>query len=74
MFQDIWVWNGRPDWDAIFSGVKANEREQRAANVGAAVGVMYCGNKIIGNDLISKCEQYTSLAENVSFNLHKENF
>jgi hypothetical protein len=40
-FQDIWIWGGRPDWDAIFGYVK----DQRQHN---DIGVCFCGAPVIG--------------------------
>jgi len=86
--QDLWVWNGRPNWDTMFQHVK-NKRDKRFRDI----GVCYCGAPIIGKDLKAKCETYSqqksvhrhsSLADmdaggggaegDVRFILHKENF
>lgn len=65
--QDIWIWNGRPHWDEIFQEMK----EQRQHS---DIGVCFCGAPVIGKDLKSMCEKYTSVPDNVVFSLHKENF
>lgn len=66
-FQDIWIWNGRPDWDAIFGEMKAQRQH-------ADIGVCFCGTPIIGADLKSMCEKYSNVEEDCLFSLHKENF
>jgi hypothetical protein len=65
--QDIWVWNGRPNWDEVFAEVK----EQRQH---ADIGVCFCGAPVIGADLKQMCNKYTNIEENCTFSLHKENF
>lgn len=40
-FQDVWIWSGRPDWDAIFAYVK-DQRQH------SDIGVCFCGAPIIG--------------------------
>ena len=66
-FQDIWIWNGRPDWDSIFAEMK-NQRQH------ADIGVCFCGTPVIGADLKSMCEKYSNVDEDCLFSLHKENF
>ncbi|CAM9209942.1 unnamed protein product, partial [Ectocarpus fasciculatus] len=66
-FQDIWIWNGRPDWDSIFTEMK-NQRQH------ADIGVCFCGTPVIGADLKSMCEKYSNVDEDCLFSLHKENF
>ncbi len=65
--QDVWVWNGRPNWDEIFAHMK----EQRQHS---DIGVCFCGAPVIGADLRSMCEKYSSAEEDCLFSLHKENF
>ncbi len=65
--QDIWVWNGRPKWDDIFQSMK-DQRQH------SDVGVCFCGAPAIGSDLQKSCEKYSSMAEDILFTLHKENF
>jgi len=64
---DVFVWNGRPQWDAIFE----HNREQRQHE---SVGVCFCGAPVIGRDLQRCCQKYSSVEEDILFNLHKENF
>ncbi|GBG31984.1 NADPH oxidase 5 [Hondaea fermentalgiana] len=68
-YQNIWIWNGRPNWDEIFAYVKQN----RQRNVDR-IGVCFCGTPIIGKDLKQFCHKYSSLQDNCRFELHKENF
>ncbi|KAK7242750.1 hypothetical protein SO694_00015045 [Aureococcus anophagefferens] len=49
-FQDTWVWNGRPQWDAIFEGVRAGRRHKD-------IGVCFCGTPVIGADLDRMCKK-----------------
>ncbi len=63
--QDVWVWNGRPEWDAVF-------RELHAMAVDKDIGVFFCGAAVIGADLQAMCQKYTK--NDVTFSLHKENF
>jgi hypothetical protein len=65
--QDIWVWNGRPDWDQIFADIK-DQRQH------SDIGVCFCGAPVIGNDLKKMCERYSSSRDDCLFTLHKENF
>jgi NADPH oxidase len=69
--QDIFVWDGRPQWDQIFS----HQKEQRRYR---DIAVCFCGTPIVGADLSKMCKKYSSLdrtGENeVLFHLHKENF
>lgn len=66
-FQDIWIWNGRPNWDEIF----ADMREKRDHS---DIGVCFCGAPVIGADLKTMCEKYSSADDDILFSLHKENF
>lgn len=68
-YQDLYVWDGRPDWDLLFQQVKAEKVGQERD-----IGVMFCGAPIIGKDLKEMCEKHSSTADNVLFCLHKENF
>ena len=67
--QHVWVWNGRPDWNAIFARVAANRRGDVKR-----VGVCFCGASVIGKDLKKHCRKYSSLERDLIFKLHKENF
>lgn len=64
---EIWVWNGRPDWDAIFAEV-ARRRMHKD------IGVCFCGAYVIGKDLAAMCVKHSDVASDVHFHLHKENF
>lgn len=66
---DIWIWNGRPDWDGIFAAVADPDRV-----VSKDIGVCFCGAYVIGKDLKDMCEKHSSVETNVTFHLHKENF
>ena len=66
-FQDTWVWNGRPQWDAIFEGVRAGRRHKD-------IGVCFCGTPVIGADLDRMCKKHSSTHDDCIFTLHKENF
>jgi hypothetical protein len=65
--QDVWVWNGRPDWNQIFADI-ADQRQH------SEIGVCFCGAPVIGNDLKKMCQRYSSSKDDCIFTLHKENF
>lgn len=65
--QDLWVWNGRPNWDTVFSMVKDDPPFPH-------IGVAFCGAAIIGKDLQKMCGKHSSTEDGVFFHLHKENF
>ena len=65
--QDIWIWNGRPHWDAIFK--EASDQRQHTD-----IGVCFCGTPVIGADLRAMCEKYSNAQDDCLFSLHKENF
>jgi hypothetical protein len=65
--QDIWIWNGRPNWDEIFAHMK-DQRQH------SDIGVCFCGAPVIGADLRTMCEKYSNAKEDCLFSLHKENF
>jgi hypothetical protein len=65
--QDIWVWNGRPQWDEIF-------REAKESRQHSDIGVCFCGAPVIGADLRTMCEKYSDVDDDILFSLHKENF
>lgn len=68
--QDMYAWDGRPPWDAVFQRV----RERSIAADFRSIGVTFCGATIIGKDLKEMCAKYSSVKDNVMFHLHKENF
>ena len=65
--QNIWVWNGRPQWEIIFADLK----EQRQHN---EIGCVFCGTPAIGADLKEMCDKHSSVSDQTIFTLHKENF
>ena len=65
----MWVWKGRPKWDDIFHQVKVRTEEY---SDGDKVGVCFCGNPVISQDLKSQCKKQSS--RQVSFYLHSETF
>jgi predicted ferric reductase len=72
-YGDIWIWNGRPDWDQLFSKVVKGHAGLHANS--PDIGVCFCGAPVIGKDLKKMCEKYSSSkAPQIYFKLHKENF
>lgn len=67
VFGDIHIWAGRPRWSERFAAVAA-------AHPSGDIGVAFCGNPGIANDLQTCCYKYSSLEERRFFKLHKENF
>lgn len=65
----VQIWNGRPDWSAVFTNIKA----KRAPFV-KDIGVCFCGAPAIGKDLKAQCRLKSSVQEGMIFSLHKENF
>eukprot|EP00929_Paragymnodinium_shiwhaense_P114352 TRINITY_DN82718_c0_g1_i1.p1 TRINITY_DN82718_c0_g1~~TRINITY_DN82718_c0_g1_i1.p1 ORF type:complete len:1291 (+),score=150.61 TRINITY_DN82718_c0_g1_i1:131-4003(+) len=61
------VWNGRPDWDALFEHVVADQNARCSQ-----VGVFFCGAPMIGKELKKMCLRHTS--REMRFDLLKENF
>jgi hypothetical protein len=66
--QDLWGWNGRPEWEQVFAQVA----EQAAAR--QSIGVAFCGTPVIGKSIKEMCKKHSSAASGVLFKLHKENF
>ncbi|KAJ1450861.1 hypothetical protein M885DRAFT_621312 [Pelagophyceae sp. CCMP2097] len=64
-FQDIWVWRGRPCWDAAFAAVRAPRQH---------VGVVFCGPPAIGNDLAAMAKKHSAAGDGCTFTLHRERF
>ena len=56
---------GRPNWDAIFKGI-------RKIHQPAEAGVFYCGPPALGHQLHLKCNMYTDAT--FKFSWGKENF
>ena len=65
--QDIFIWNGRPDWDSVFKEMKESRQT-------SDIGVCFCGAAVIGADLQGMCQKYSSSSDECLFTLHKENF
>jgi hypothetical protein len=65
--QNIWVWNGRPNWDIVFQDMRAQRQHPN-------IGVCFCGTPVIGAELKEMCDIYSSAQEDCLFTLHKENF
>lgn len=86
---EIWVWDGRPQFDPLFAHVKARRHYSTRE-----VGVCFCGPAIVGKDLKSACRTHSRVsrvhgrnsliaadargdsgsANDCLFVLHKENF
>ena len=66
---NLWIWNGRPNWDDIFVDVA-----KRRPMDSEYIGICYCGMSAIGDALQSCCEKYSRPSESLIFTLHKENF
>jgi len=62
------VWNGRPDWSALFSHVASQHAHEGSARL--QVGVFFCGAPDLGKDLTPNCHKHSS--EKVQFRLMKE--
>lgn len=65
--QDIFIWSGRPEWDAIFKEMKESRQT-------TDIGVCFCGAAAIGAELVSLCAKYSDVKDDCLFTLHKENF
>jgi len=61
------VWNGRPDWPALFKHVARQESSKCDS-----VGVFFCGAPAIGKDLKKNCYEHSD--KSFSFQLMKESF
>jgi len=64
---DVFVHKGRPNWKAEFARVKAYHRND-------TVGVAFCGNEHIANDLKRYSMQSSDVENGQLFRLHLENF
>ena len=62
--QDIYVWEGRPDWSAAFSALEDANTPR--------VGITYCGNPIIGKALRKATREHS--VTGTRFMLRKEQF
>ena len=65
-FQDVRVWDGRPQWEGIFADIERN-------CIAPDIGVTFCGTPVIGKDLKKMCQKH-SHDKRCVFSLHKENF
>lgn len=61
---DIHIWSGRPKWGERFQAVAG-------AHPSGNIGVHFCGNPAIANDLETMCHKYSSLTEKRYFRFHK---
>lgn len=84
--QDIWVWNGRPQWNAIFKGVRRGvvlclgcagltvvvwwQIKTRMQPLYDQVGVCFCGAEVIGKDLASMCATHSTVSKGDRFMFH----
>jgi hypothetical protein len=63
----VTVYNGRPKWPQHFG--------QMVKDCPAGdIGVMFCGNPMVGRDLKENCRLHSSTEASRLFHLHKENF
>jgi hypothetical protein len=65
---NVWVWNGRPDWDQIF------DQNAKTPYVTTGIGVAFCGTPFIGKDLSKYCRIKSNAETGRVFHLLKENF
>eukprot|EP00457_Paulinella_chromatophora_P001347 gb/GEZN01001349.1/.p1 GENE.gb/GEZN01001349.1/~~gb/GEZN01001349.1/.p1 ORF type:complete len:864 (-),score=80.80 gb/GEZN01001349.1/:463-3054(-) len=64
----ITLHGGRPDWPAAFHHVNEAHHE------GGDVGVLFCGNPMIADDLKENCQVFSNSRQGRIFRFHKENF
>ncbi len=64
---DITIYNGRPNWSELFKGVADRLPE-------GDVGVTFCGNPMIADDLQLACHRFSHQRKGGIFRFHKENF
>jgi len=64
--EDIHIYNGRPNWEARYSEVSKRHPQ-------GEIGVAFCGNPLIGDDLRKACHKFSHGREGI-FKLHAENF
>ena len=69
---NVFVHNGRPDWNPVFESI-ANKTPERD------IGVTFCGNPIVANDLSDMCTKHsrpvaTKSDPGLLFHLHQEVF
>jgi len=66
-FGDIYIHEGRPKWKARFDEVRSRHPQ-------GEVGVTFCGNPMIADDLAKQCHVASRGRKNGIFKFHKENF
>jgi len=66
-FGDIYIHEGRPKWKQRFD-------EVRKAHPTGEVGVTFCGNPLIADDLAKQCHVASRGRKDGIFKFHKENF
>ena len=69
-FECLWIWKGRPNWQPIFEEVRRAVWNTSPGN--KHVGVAFCGNPMISNELKKHCKANTK--DGVQFTLHSETF
>jgi ferredoxin-NADP reductase len=68
--QDLYIWDGRPDWDPLLSRIR-----QRSVGAGfPSIAVTFCGAEAIAQDLKKSCTKNSSLRDGVTLTLYKETF
>ena len=74
-WNDVHLYMGRPDWKTRFDDIHTT------GVITSDIGVLYCGNPMIGNDLRKNCHSFNQLrcapqshTPNSLFKLHMENF
>ena len=74
-WNDVHLYMGRPDWRARFDDL------HNTGVITSDIGVLYCGNPMIANDLRKNCHHFNQLrtapqshTSNSLFKLHSENF
>eukprot|EP00475_Leptophrys_vorax_P041409 TRINITY_DN7806_c0_g1_i1.p1 TRINITY_DN7806_c0_g1~~TRINITY_DN7806_c0_g1_i1.p1 ORF type:complete len:867 (-),score=162.65 TRINITY_DN7806_c0_g1_i1:55-2655(-) len=65
---DVYVHRGRPEWSEVFSKV------QRQYPANADIGVSFCGNPELLEEIDHCCTIYSSPADNRVFTLHSQKF
>lgn len=74
-FNNIRIWNGRPPWEPVFDQLLKDGKLRSTSEAALhRIGVLFCGASVIGKDLKRFSNQFSSLEESVTFDLHKENF
>ncbi|CAK0877877.1 unnamed protein product [Prorocentrum cordatum] len=66
------VWNGRPQWKALFEHVKGVHKRKSPEGEAPQVGVFFCGAPAIGKDLTRSSQAYSD--QDILFRIMKESF